>query len=94
MQTYIYAVLHANSGMLREVLQMGNAMVTLEEVLEEAGLAAKWEAKDEARGEDKKTREIILKGLERGMDIREIGYLTGYSPEAIEEYKKNREGNR
>jgi hypothetical protein len=102
MKTYIYAILQANSGMLREVLQMGNAAITLEEVLEEAGLTAKWEAKGEARGEvrgeargeNKKTMEILAKGLERGMDIQDISYLTGYSPEFIAEYKQNRERTR
>jgi hypothetical protein len=35
--------------------------------------------------------EIVIKGLERGMDIHDISYLTGYSAEFIAEYKKNRE---
>jgi hypothetical protein len=43
---YLYAVLLANTKTIREVLRMDRAEeITLEEVLEEAGLTAKWEAR-------------------------------------------------
>jgi hypothetical protein len=45
---YLYAVLQANAETLREVLAMGE--LTLEKVLEESGLTAKWEARGEMRG--------------------------------------------
>jgi hypothetical protein len=50
---YIYALLRANAKTIREVLDMANGEVTLEEVLEEVGLTAKWEKRGEARGEAK-----------------------------------------
>jgi hypothetical protein len=48
---YLYAVLQANAKTIREVLNMDSTEeITLDEVLEEAGLTAKWEARGEARG--------------------------------------------
>ncbi|MDR2482979.1 MAG: hypothetical protein LBD08_05035, partial [Treponema sp.] len=45
---YLYAVLQANAETLQEVLAMGE--LTLEKVLEESGLTAKWEERGEVRG--------------------------------------------
>jgi len=46
---FLDAIMRANTDSVEEVLAMGRK--TLEEVLEEAGLIAKWEARGEARGE-------------------------------------------
>jgi hypothetical protein len=48
---YLYALLKANAKTIREVLAMADKEVTLDEVLEKAGLTAKWEKRGEARGE-------------------------------------------
>ncbi|MDR1505494.1 MAG: hypothetical protein LBI67_00155, partial [Treponema sp.] len=49
---YLHAVFEANVPAMEEVLRMAkNKKKTLDQVLEEAGLTAKWEARGEARGE-------------------------------------------
>jgi hypothetical protein len=63
---YIYAILRANARTIREVLAMVKEEVTLEEVLEEVGLTAKWEKRGEARGE--KT------GWEKAIELLKQGY--------------------
>jgi hypothetical protein len=49
----LYALLSANDKTIEEVLAMAKGQKTLEEVLEKAGLTAKWEQRGEARGEAK-----------------------------------------
>ncbi|MDR2500866.1 MAG: hypothetical protein LBD37_07305 [Treponema sp.] len=74
---YLYAVLQANVEALREVLAMEE--LTLEKVLEEFGLTAKWEARGEARG--------LAMGEARGMVMGEARVLdllkSGKPPEEI-----------
>ncbi|MDR1030079.1 MAG: hypothetical protein LBL76_04330 [Treponema sp.] len=66
LSAYMYVVLQANSPGFKEVLRMSEA--SFEEVLEEFGLTAKWEAKgwDEAHGED------VRKLQKYGMDPLQI----------------------
>jgi hypothetical protein len=77
---YIYALLSANAKTIREVLDMADGEVTLEEVLEEAGLTAKWEKRGEARG--------VAIGETRGEKTgwqKAIGLLKqGYTVEQLE----------
>jgi hypothetical protein len=47
---YLYALLSANDATIEEVVEMATGHKTLEEVLEKAGLTAKWEQRGEARG--------------------------------------------
>jgi hypothetical protein len=46
---YWNAIGRANAEKLKEALQMARSTLTLEQVLEDVGLTAKWEAKAEAR---------------------------------------------
>jgi flagellar biosynthesis/type III secretory pathway protein FliH len=62
---YLYAVLEANIETLREVLTMGE--LTLEKVLEESGLTAKWEERGEVRGKTLGKAEGIAQGKAQGM---------------------------
>jgi hypothetical protein len=65
---YLYAVLQANAKTIREVLNMDSTEeITLDEVLEEAGLTAKWEK----RGE-KAAWEKVLTLLEQGYTADEL----------------------
>jgi hypothetical protein len=60
---YLYAVLQASAEKLEEVVEMRkDGKITLDEVLEEAGLTAKWEARGEARGE-KSARKVTADDL-------------------------------
>jgi hypothetical protein len=76
---YLCAVLQANAETLREVLAMGE--ITLEKVLEESGLTAKWEARGIARGKAEgmvlgKTEGIALgeaRGIAQVLDLLKSG---------------------
>jgi hypothetical protein len=48
---YVYAILQANAEAVKEMKDMAN--VTLEQVLEERGLIAKWEARGAQKAEQK-----------------------------------------
>jgi hypothetical protein len=49
-KAYLEALFKANAEIIREVTQMSDGTVTLDQVLEEVGLTAIWEARGEARG--------------------------------------------
>ena len=66
---------------------MSDTALTLDQVLEEAGLIAKWEARAEARGkaqgEVKKAREIAKRLLENGFSFEQAAQLSGLGIEEI-----------
>jgi hypothetical protein len=96
-RAYLEAVLQANAEKVKEALGMSKTAITLDQVLEEAGLTAKWEARGEMRGEirgevkggQKKALEIIKKALAKGMPVGDIADITGYDAGSIEKYKKD-----
>jgi hypothetical protein len=76
MGALVNAILRANAERFKEVMAMGGK--TLEEVLEESGLTAKWEDRGEERAEmrnkariEKIVRNLIKKGL-RSEEIAEM----------------------
>jgi hypothetical protein len=80
LSAYMYTVLRANVAGLREVLEMSDA--TFEEVLEEFGLAAKWEAKGREEG-----REEAVKRLQKyGMEPEQIALALELSEDAVFRY--------
>jgi hypothetical protein len=66
---YLYAVLEANIETLQEVLAMGE--LTLEKVLEESGLTAKWEARGKTEGIALGEARGIALGEARGIALGE-----------------------
>ncbi|MCL2601366.1 MAG: hypothetical protein FWD91_00985, partial [Treponema sp.] len=69
-KAYLNAIVTANAEILREVLKMSTSELTLEKVLEEVGLIAKWEARGKALGlavgEARGLAAGEARGLERG----------------------------
>jgi hypothetical protein len=63
--TYLDIIMRANPLIMKEVLKM--KLPTLEEVLEETGLTAKWEARGRTEGEAK-----VLDLMEQGYSLDEI----------------------
>jgi hypothetical protein len=59
---YIDAIFRANAEKLKEVYKMRKNAVTLEQVLEEIGLTAKWEAKGTLEGKLQVARNLIKMG--------------------------------
>jgi hypothetical protein len=83
---YIHALLRANLDTLREVAAMEN--LTLEQVLEESGLTAKWEARGiqlgEARGEargQQRIKQEVISLLRQGVSPEEL--IKRYDSEKI-----------
>jgi hypothetical protein len=65
LSAYIHMVLEANSKGLREMRAMSDT--SLDAVLEEFGLAEKWETKGREEGLERGREEGLQKGLERGL---------------------------
>jgi predicted transposase/invertase (TIGR01784 family) len=86
---FVDVILRANPRGLKEVL-MEN--LTLEEVLEEVGLAARWEARGEARGDargeargEARTKiQVAHKLIQKGWDSAEIAEATELDIETVE----------
>ena len=82
---YLYAITRANAKSLQEAIKMSDMVLTLDQVLEEAGLIAKWEARGEARGkasglaegEKKKAKEIAKNLLGNGFSLEQTVHLSG-----------------
>ena len=62
-KAYLDVISRANREVLREVLKMSDAAMTLEQIFEEAGLVAKWEARGEARGIAEIARNMLREPL-------------------------------
>ena len=67
MGTYLDAIVRANRESLREAYEMSEDTLALDRMFEEIGLAAKWEARCEARGENK-----ILGLFRQGYTVEEV----------------------
>jgi predicted transposase YdaD len=74
--------------MIREVLNMNDSTLTIETVLEEAGLAAKYElkgeARGEARGEEKARTEIARNLLGMGWTVEQTALTSRLSIEKVQ----------
>jgi hypothetical protein len=70
--------MRSNKNIVTEVLHMGKT-ATLDEIFEETGFAARWEARGEARGEARILKEMrvpVPQIVERtGLSVQEIGRL-------------------
>jgi hypothetical protein len=68
---------------MREVSKLSDVVLTMEKVLEEAGLIAIWEARGEAIGEEKRAIEIARNLLAKGWTVEEIVDVTKLDKETI-----------
>ncbi|GHV20895.1 hypothetical protein FACS189494_05500 [Spirochaetia bacterium] len=76
---YVEAVFKANSEVLREAFKMSDAAVSLEQVLEEVGLIAKWEARGKLEGKLEVAHALKVSGL----PITQIVQFTGLTEDQI-----------
>jgi hypothetical protein len=78
-RAYLDVILRANAKVLQELYMSGT--ITLEKVIEDIGLAAKWEARGkaegEARGEEKNAAEIAKNMLRSGISMEQTATLSG-----------------
>jgi hypothetical protein len=68
---YLHTLINANQKAIQEVLAMANEGLPFDRLIEEMGLAAKWEARGESRGE-RNGWEKALKFLEKGHTVEEL----------------------
>ena len=84
-EAYLDVISRANNKILREVLEMSNTTLSLEELLEEAGLIAKWEA----RAVEKKTIKIAQKMLANGFSVEQTANLSELDVTKVIELAQN-----
>jgi hypothetical protein len=86
---YLNVIKDANAESIQEAIEMGKRKqkLTFDQVIENTGLGAKWEAKGraegEARGKAEGKAEIARKMKGMGDSVQRIHIITGLSPEAI-----------
>ena len=73
------AGIRANAGTLKEVINMSDASITLEQVFEEVGWIAKWEA----RGEELAALKIAKNMINQGYSFEAIVSTTQLAPEKV-----------
>jgi hypothetical protein len=80
---YLDAIMRANAGTLKEVIKMSDAAITLEQVFEEAGWTAKWEARGKAEGEELGALKIAKNMIKQGYSFEAIVSSTQLDPEKV-----------
>jgi hypothetical protein len=70
---YWDALIRANPEKMKEVLQMARSTLTIEQVLEDVGLTAKWEARAEARATEREREQFHQKLLEGARKQKALG---------------------
>jgi hypothetical protein len=71
---YLYALICANRETIQEVLKMSEERAGFDKLMEELGLAAKWEQAGEIRGEARGEARGEKKGLKKAVDLLKQGY--------------------
>jgi len=79
-KAYLDVISRANLKSLLEAGRMSDCELTLDGVLEEIGLTAKWEA----RGEEKKAAEIARNLLKNGFSVEQTAVLSGLDAIKVE----------
>ena len=74
-KAYLDAIARANKDSVREAIKMGSTSLTFDEILEEAGLVAKWEERNSLK--------IARNMVARGHSIEEIAASTELDPEKV-----------
>jgi hypothetical protein len=83
-RAYFHVLMRANSQIIREVLEMSDADMTIEEVVEQSGFMARWEARIEARGEEKKGLRLAKNLLDKGFSVEDAAELAEMDIEKVQ----------
>ena len=78
---YLDVILRANAKALKEVIKMSDSTITLEQVFEEVGWIAKWEAK----GEELRALKIAKNMIKQELPFETIVSVTQLDPEKVKE---------
>jgi hypothetical protein len=79
---FVDAVLRANTDIVEEVLTMGRK--TLEQVLEESGMTAKWKAEGKAEGRYEACLHFAINLIKKGWSGKDIAETTGLDLATVE----------
>jgi predicted transposase YdaD len=82
-KAYLSAIVQANAETIREVAKMSNSALTLEQVFEEVGWTAKWEAKGRVQGEERKSIRFAKNLLADGFSIEKTAKLAELDIEKV-----------
>ena len=92
-RAYLDVIMRANKETLEEALSMSDTALTLEQILENAGLVAKWEAKGKAEGEaigkEHATLTIAQNMVNLGLPIEVITSATQLEAEKVKALYSN-----
>ncbi|MDR1970554.1 MAG: hypothetical protein LBQ46_01410 [Treponema sp.] len=89
---YLGVLLQANPVPMMEVIKMEDGTLTIEDVLEKTGWAAKFEARGEARGEIMGKREAAKNLIENGFAPEQAAKFSGLDIEAVQELYRRIKG--
>jgi hypothetical protein len=93
---YLGVLMRANPEMMLEVLKMGNGSITIEEVLEETGWMARFEAHGEARGEArgklKGKLEVAGNLIKNGFALEQVIKFSGLDTETVKDLYQEMKG--
>ena len=81
MVAYIDAILRANAKALKELIKMSDSTITIKQLFEKFGYAARWEA----RGEDLATLKIAKNMIKKELPFETIVSATQLDPEKVRE---------
>ena len=74
---YLDVITRANKKILSEVLKMSDGTLTLDQIFEEAGLVARWEARGRIEGRTEALLETARKMKDMGLSAEQIKKATG-----------------
>ena len=89
-KAYLYAITLANAQAIEEAMLMRKNAVTLDEVMERTGLAARWEARGEARAEERNSIDVAQRMINLGLPAETIVAVTLLDPEKVKALYQNR----
>ena len=78
-RAYLYAIILANSKAIKEAILMSNDVLTIDEVFESTGMAARWEAK----AEERKAIDVAKNMINLGLPFDIIVSATGLESEKV-----------
>ena len=88
LNAYMNVIAQANIWAIEEALKMSNAALSLDDVFERTGLAAKWEARAEAKGKEQEAKNIAKNMVNAGFPLETVVSMTNLDPEKVKELFK------
>ena len=92
-QAYINAIARANYKAVKEAIDMSDAVKSLDDVFVVTGLAARWEAKAEAKGAENKALEVARNMINFGIPLETIVAVTKLETETVKKLFMSKEAN-